>query len=75
MAPRKANDGSFYEPTQLRGLIPGNMAFAHGCLVVAGIDELAVYVSPARLRDKLAQSRFAFSGGSVSMGPGLGRNR
>jgi outer membrane protein assembly factor BamB len=48
-------DGSYYEATQLQGLVAGNLAYAHGCLVVAGTDELAVYVDAARLLKKLAQ--------------------
>jgi outer membrane protein assembly factor BamB len=34
----------FLEPTMLRAILPGNMAFGQGCLAVAGLDELAVYV-------------------------------
>ncbi len=34
----------FFEPTMLRALRPGNMAFGQGCLVVAGANELVVYV-------------------------------
>lgn len=34
----------FLEPTMLRTLVPGNMAFGEGCLAIAGLDELAVYV-------------------------------
>ncbi|MCI0640009.1 MAG: PQQ-like beta-propeller repeat protein [Gemmataceae bacterium] len=37
----------FFEPTMLRALLPGNMAFGQGCLAIAGIEELAVYV-PAK---------------------------
>ncbi|MCI0376303.1 MAG: PQQ-binding-like beta-propeller repeat protein [Gemmataceae bacterium] len=36
----------FFEPTMLRALLPGNMAFGQGCLAIAGIEELAVYVPP-----------------------------
>jgi outer membrane protein assembly factor BamB len=41
---QEGTDGNFYEPTQMRRLIAGNLAYAHGCLVVAGNDELAVYL-------------------------------
>ncbi len=34
----------YLEPTMLRAILPGNMAFGQNCLVVAGQDELAVYV-------------------------------
>ena len=34
----------FLEPTMLRAILPGNMAFGQDCLAVAGLDKLAVYV-------------------------------
>jgi hypothetical protein len=36
----------FHEPTGLRHLAAGNMAFGHGCLVIATADELLGYVWP-----------------------------
>lgn len=33
------------DPTRLHRLRAGNMAYAHGCLVVAGVDELSAYVT------------------------------
>ena len=33
------------EPTRLRQLPSGNLAYANGCLVIAGSDELTCYVS------------------------------
>lgn len=38
--------GPFYDPTQLRALPAGNMAFGEGCLAIAGTDELVVFVPP-----------------------------
>src|SRR5262249_52438420 len=32
-----------WDPVRLRQLLPGNLAFADGCLVVAGADELVAY--------------------------------
>jgi outer membrane protein assembly factor BamB len=40
------------EPTQLRQIRPGNLAFGEGCLVVAGVEELACYVPPERFLEK-----------------------
>ncbi len=34
----------YLEPTMLRAILPGNMAFGQDCLAVAGLYELAVYV-------------------------------
>ena len=39
----------FFEPTMLRGIRPGNMAFGQGCIVVAGADELVAYVPQKHL--------------------------
>ncbi|HYT95107.1 MAG TPA: PQQ-binding-like beta-propeller repeat protein [Gemmataceae bacterium] len=36
--------GQMADPTRLRRLAPGNMAFGNGCLVVAGVEELVGYV-------------------------------
>ena len=41
-------DGQLHDPTQLRSLVPGNMIYANGCLVVAGTEELVVYSARAR---------------------------
>jgi outer membrane protein assembly factor BamB len=38
----------YLEPTMLRAILPGNMAFGQGCLAVAGLEELAVYVPQRR---------------------------
>jgi outer membrane protein assembly factor BamB len=35
-----------FPPNQLRGLVAGNMAYANGCLVVAGADDIIGYVRP-----------------------------
>jgi outer membrane protein assembly factor BamB len=40
-APREPE---YLEPTMLRAILPGNMAFGEDCLVVAGLEELAAYV-------------------------------
>lgn len=40
---------SFFDPTQLRLIPAGNLAFGHGCLIVAGIDTLVVFVPADRL--------------------------
>jgi outer membrane protein assembly factor BamB len=40
---------AYFDPTQLRGIPAGNFAFGHGCLVVAGVDELVAFVPPERL--------------------------
>ena len=40
---------SFFDPTQLRPIPAGNLAFGNGCLVVAGTDELVVFVPTERL--------------------------
>jgi outer membrane protein assembly factor BamB len=37
------------EPTRLRQIPAGNLAFAQGCLVVAGTAELTVFIPPAPL--------------------------
>jgi outer membrane protein assembly factor BamB len=39
-------DEQYLEPTQLRRIRPGNMAYGQGCLVVAGVEELVGYVPP-----------------------------
>lgn len=52
-----SNASEIMEPTMLRNLVPGNMAFAQGCLVVAGLDELAGYV-PAKHFLKERQDAF-----------------
>jgi outer membrane protein assembly factor BamB len=46
-----ANSGApaepeYLEPTMLRAILPGNMAFGEDCLVVAGLEELAAFVPP-----------------------------
>ena len=41
-------DGQFHDPTELRNLPPGNMVYAHGCLVIAGMRELVVYAARPR---------------------------
>jgi outer membrane protein assembly factor BamB len=47
-APRQA-EPEYLEPTMLRAILPGNMAFGNDCLVVAGLDELAAYVPQKKL--------------------------
>ena len=39
---------SVFDPTQLRLIPAGNLAFGNGCLVVAGADELVAFVPAAR---------------------------
>ncbi len=36
------------DPTRLRHLRPGNMAYGRGCLVVAGAEEMVGYISPRK---------------------------
>lgn len=43
-----AEEPTSFDPTSLRQLIPGNMAFGNGCLVIAGLEELVTYV-PSRI--------------------------
>lgn len=45
IGPAGLPEPEFLEPTMLRALLAGNMAFGQGCLAVAGLDDLAVYVS------------------------------
>jgi outer membrane protein assembly factor BamB len=40
---------SFFDPTQLRLIPPGNLALGNNCLVVAGTDELLVFAPSERL--------------------------
>jgi hypothetical protein len=40
---------SFFDPTQLRLIPAGNLALGNGCLVVAGTEELVVFVPRERL--------------------------
>jgi outer membrane protein assembly factor BamB len=40
-------EGDAFTPTELKRILPGNLAYAHGSLVVAGATEMAVYVAPA----------------------------
>jgi outer membrane protein assembly factor BamB len=40
------------EPTQLRQIRAGNLAFGGGCLVVAGVEELTGYVPPEHFLEK-----------------------
>jgi outer membrane protein assembly factor BamB len=40
------HDGRVFNPIELRRIPPGNLAFAHGCLVSAGSEEMTVYVAP-----------------------------
>src|SRR5207247_691041 len=48
-----ASSGMRYEPTQLRHLPAGNMAFGQGALVIATPTELLAFVGPNRLLPKL----------------------
>src|SRR5207302_1978231 len=43
----------YYELTTLRGLPAGNIAYAGGCLVVAGAKEMVVYVPAGRQLPRL----------------------
>jgi outer membrane protein assembly factor BamB len=43
------------EPTRLRHLAAGNLAYGDGCLVVAGVDDLIGYVPPERALEKRRQ--------------------
>ncbi|MBI3410485.1 MAG: PQQ-binding-like beta-propeller repeat protein [Planctomycetes bacterium] len=43
----KGDDPIYFDPTSLRNLIPGNMSFGNDCLVIAGLEELVVYVPSA----------------------------
>jgi hypothetical protein len=40
---------NFFDPTQLRLIPAGNLAFGNGCMVVAGTDELVAFVPVERL--------------------------
>ena len=40
---------SFFDPTQLRQLPPGNLAFGRDCLIIAGSDELVGFIPAQRL--------------------------
>jgi outer membrane protein assembly factor BamB len=40
------------DPTRLRHIQPGNLAWSNGCLVVASEDRLYAYVMPARLLEQ-----------------------
>jgi outer membrane protein assembly factor BamB len=42
-----------YYPIDLRRIQPGNLALGSGCLVVAGAEELFVYVAPERRRPEV----------------------
>jgi outer membrane protein assembly factor BamB len=46
---RLFDEPTLFDPTQLRRIPPGNIAFGEGCLVVAGTDELVGFV-PAELQ-------------------------
>ncbi len=46
------HDDLTFSPVQTRFIKPGNMAFANGCLVVAGNHELTGYVAPKHLLKK-----------------------
>ncbi len=37
-----------FEPSQLRALPPGNWAFGQGCLAIAGVSDLVVFVPPEK---------------------------
>jgi outer membrane protein assembly factor BamB/tetratricopeptide (TPR) repeat protein len=53
-------DGSLVYAPMVQGVAPGNLAYADGCLAVADLRELRLYVSPARQRGELeawAESR------------------
>jgi hypothetical protein len=39
-------DGREYNPIELRKIPPGNLAYARGCLVSAGNEEMTVFVAP-----------------------------
>jgi outer membrane protein assembly factor BamB len=39
-----APEPDYLEPTMMRAILPGNMAFGQDCLVVAGLEDLAGYV-------------------------------
>ena len=41
-----AAEPDYLEPTMLRNIPPGNMAFGQGSLAIAGLEELVVYVAP-----------------------------
>jgi hypothetical protein len=45
---RQEHESAGLDPTQLRRLPPGNMAWAHGCLVVADGEYLTAFLSPLR---------------------------
>jgi len=41
---KEPEEPEYLEPTMLRNILQGNMIFGENCLVVAGLEELAVYV-------------------------------
>jgi outer membrane protein assembly factor BamB len=45
------------DPTRLSTLPAGNWAFGHGCLAIAGVDELVVYVPPSPSKPPLLVPR------------------
>jgi hypothetical protein len=40
-------DGRAYNLIELKKIPPGNLAYAHGCLVSAGTEEMTVFVAPS----------------------------
>jgi outer membrane protein assembly factor BamB len=48
-----------FEATQLRQIRGGNLAYGYGCLVVAGVEELAGYVPPEHFLEKRRQDAAA----------------
>jgi hypothetical protein len=43
-------DAQIFDPTMLHTLPVGNLAFGQGCVAIAGLSELVVFVPPQRLR-------------------------
>jgi hypothetical protein len=63
---------SYFDPTQLRHIPPGNLAFGQGCLIVAGTDALVGFV-PAEPLPAMPDHRPHVQTGSVVAPPVGGR--
>ena len=46
---QKTGEPAPFDPTRFSTLPAGNLAFGHGCLAIAGLDELVVFVPSPRL--------------------------
>jgi outer membrane protein assembly factor BamB len=48
----QVDDSVAFNPLELRRIQPGNLAFAHNCLVSAGTEEMIVYTAPPSPRGR-----------------------